>query len=134
MDVHAASKDPEGPVLVTVVKDEIEAGPSKGASDEPKHYDEGVQYGTQVLRDAGATLASTERIRMFGLEGLQVIGTDGRFRISIRLLNRGGRHFEFRCFDLDQKAEWRCASALTSFHITDPPADAAPPERPLGSP
>jgi len=135
MDVHAAaSNDPAGPVLVMVVTDVSEVVPGKPAADETKQYDELVQYGARVLRNAGATLASTEHIRMLGLDGLQVTGTDGRFRISIRLIHRGARHFEFRCFDLDQNAEWRCASALTSFQVADLPDGAAQPEARSGSP
>ena len=69
----------------------------------------------------GAELASTQRVQMFGLEAVQVTGDKGRVRISIRLLYRGNRRFEFRCFDVDRQPEWRCASALSEFRIEDIP-------------
>jgi hypothetical protein len=121
MDVYAAQQFPKGPVVLMIATDIIHVVPGKHAGDDPKDLDRFETYGAEVLRNAHAELASTTRIRMFGLDAVQVTGDYGDLRISIRLMYRGYRHFEFRCFDRGPQAEWRCASALTSFRIEDLP-------------
>lgn len=131
MDVYAAQQSRKGPVVLMIATDVIHVVPGKHAGDDPKDYDRFEEYGEEVLRNAHAELTSTKRIRMFGLETVQVTGDYGDLRISIRLMYRGYRHFEFRCFDRGPQAEWRCASALSSFRIEDlpePPAEQDVPQ------
>jgi hypothetical protein len=130
MDVYAAQQAPKGPVVLVIVTDVIHIVPGKHAGTDPKDYDGLAWYGAEILHNAHAELAGTEYIRMFGLQGVEVTGDSGRVRISIRMLYRGYRRFEFRCFDVDRQPEWRCASALTSFRIEDVPEHSAEQDAP----
>ena len=89
MDVYAAQQVPKGAVILMIATDVIHVVPGKHAGDDPKDYDWLETSGAEVLRKAHAELTSTTRIRMFGLETVQVTGNYEDLRISIRLLYRG---------------------------------------------
>ena len=121
IDVYAAQHSPQGPFILMIATDVMHVVPGKHAGDDPEDYDRLEGYGAEVLQAAHAELINTQRVRMFGLETVQVTGAQGKLRISIRMLYRGYRKFEFRCFDLDSQSDWRCASALSAFRVEDLP-------------
>jgi hypothetical protein len=121
IDVYAAQHSPQGPFMLMIATDVMHVVPGKHAGDDPEDYDRLEGYGAEVLQAAHAELVNTQRVRMFGLETVQVTGAQGKLRISIRMLYRGYRKFEFRCFDLDSQSDWRCASALSAFRVEDLP-------------
>jgi len=121
LDVYAAQQSSEGPILLVIARDEVHIVPGKHPGDDPKDYDGLEQAGADTLREANAELVSTARLQMFDIDTVQVTGDSGNVRISIRLLYRGYRRFEFRCFDLKRNPGWQCASALSAFRIEDLP-------------
>ena len=124
LDVYAAQRSPQGPFILMIATDVMHVVPGKHAGDDPEDYSRLERSGAEALQAAHAELTSTQRVRMFGLETVQVTGDLGKLRIAIRMLFRGYRKFEFRCIDLAAQRDWRCASALSDFRIEDLPEPA----------
>jgi hypothetical protein len=121
-DFHAArKKSPDGPTVLVRVTDVVEVIPGKVSEGDPKAYDDLANDSVATLRGVGASLAGSGRVRMFDLDAVEVTGDIDETRISIRMLYRGRRKFEFRCMDVRREAGWPCESAFTAFRIRDLP-------------
>ncbi|MFZ5893854.1 MAG: hypothetical protein ACOY0T_22525 [Myxococcota bacterium] len=101
--------------------DIVEVIPGKVYEGDPKAYENLENHGVAMLRGVGASLAGSGRVRMFDLDAVEVTGDIDETRISIRILYRGRRRFEFRCIGIRREAGWPCESAFTAFRIRDLP-------------
>lgn len=113
---------PEAQLLVT---DLIAVPPRRKWGVEPSDYDGLENYGRQVLRAFGAKALGSRRVRMAGNDAVEVVGGLGDRKLSIRLLYRGRRQFEFRCLGRADDGAWPCKAAFASFKIADLPPEPA---------
>jgi hypothetical protein len=121
VDVYAAQPSPDGPFVLMIATDVIHIVPGKHAGDDPKDYDRLEKYAAETLRGIDAQIVSTKRVQMFGLKTVEVIGEQEELRATIRLLYRGYRKFEFRCYCLRKRLEAQCEDALSTFRIEELP-------------
>ncbi|HET7538553.1 MAG TPA: hypothetical protein VFK05_01730 [Polyangiaceae bacterium] len=119
LDVYAAQRSADGPFVLVLASDIVRTVPEWQPGDDPANYDVLEKRGAEALQEAAAELTSTRRLQTFGVETVEVNGTQGKLRISVRLLYVGYRRFEFRCFRLVEQDD--CSRALRGFLIQDLP-------------
>ncbi|HEX6273240.1 MAG TPA: hypothetical protein VFZ53_09375 [Polyangiaceae bacterium] len=84
--------------------------------------------GVEILEKHGAQVSGSQRIEMLGSRAMETNGLVEAERISVRLLYRGRRVFQF-LYVGGERTKWPCASAFAGFTIADlpePPAEVEP--------
>ena len=90
----------------------------------PDDYDALERHGIELLLSLGARATSTRRRQMLGVQTVEVNGLVDTTRVSLRLLYRGRRLFQFRCVGGTETTKWPCESAFAALVIAELPDSA----------
>src|SRR3954470_23399379 len=131
VEVNAAKKKGQGgPMVMTMVTDMVSTTPGAVHEDTEHDYESLARFGKRKLDSIGAQLTGSERVKMLGVDAVQVTGVRDGVPISIRLLHYGERRLELQCLGGPAAAPWPCDSAFTSFELWDVPVAPAASDTP----
>jgi hypothetical protein len=126
MDVIGArTKDFDGRVLQVLVSDRLSA-----REPQQRDFENLERHAGLVLELAHARKVSSARVRMQGLEGVEVNGETAEKHLSIRAFDRGRHTLQFRCSYSRPQTEWPCSEALANFRLGELPKTPAEIDRP----
>jgi hypothetical protein len=119
IEVVAARRTGTAQATTELLVSDLITVPPRRAWGRPEDYDGLEDYGKQFLREKGALILTSRRLKMAGHAAVEVSGVLGEQAFSVRLLYRGRRRFEFRCVATAKGSGWPCESAYESFQIVD---------------
>jgi hypothetical protein len=130
IELITATREGDHPLAARVV---VRSRLSVVAGWNPERGDDDAELerlGVDSLENKGALVSGSRRVDMLGARAVETNGFVDAERISVRLLYRGRRVFQFVCVGAGEGSEWPCASAFTGFKIDEMAEPTVEPQEP----